>query len=65
MSKKRGRPKKLAPIKVWVVGRVYKMHSKFANHWMEYRDPFDLMDRPSNMEIGLCWYKKKELIIRW
>ena len=23
------------------------------------RDPIDLMDHPSNMEIGLCWYKKE------
>ena len=25
---------------------------------MEYRDPVDLMDLPSNMKIGLCWYRK-------
>ena len=54
--KKHGRPKKLAPIKVWFVGRVYRMRRKFGNRWVEYRDPIDLMDHPSNMEIGLCWY---------
>ena len=25
---------------------------------MEYRDPIDLMDCPSNMEIGLFWNQK-------
>jgi hypothetical protein len=25
---------------------------------VEYRDPIDLKDCPSNMEIGLCWYLK-------
>ena len=25
---------------------------------MEFRDPIDLIDCPSNMEIGLCWYQK-------
>ena len=24
----------------------------------EYRDPIDLIDCPSNMEIFLCWYQK-------
>ena len=24
------------------------------NRWVEYRDPIDFMDCPSNMEIGLC-----------
>jgi hypothetical protein len=35
------------------------MHRKFGNRWVEYRDPIDLMDRSSNMEIGLCWYQKE------
>ena len=34
------------------------MRRKFGNRWVEYRDPIDLMDHPSNMEIGLCWYQK-------
>ena len=34
------------------------MRRRFGNRWMEYRDPIDLMDRPSNVEIGLCWYQK-------
>ena len=25
---------------------------------VEYRDPIDLMDRLSNMEVGSCWYQK-------
>ena len=28
------------------------------NRWMEYRDPIDLMNYISNIEIGLCWYQK-------
>ena len=51
-------PNESAPIKVWFVGRVYKMHRKFGNHWVEYRDLIDLMDHPSNMDIGLCCYQK-------
>ena len=32
------------------------MHRKLG--WVEYRDPIKLIDHPSNMEIGLCFYKK-------
>ena len=46
------------PIKVRFVGRVYKMRRKFGNRWVEYKDPIDLMDCSSNMEILLCWYQK-------
>ena len=35
------------------------MRRKFGNRWMKYRDPIDLMDCPSNVEIGLCWYQKR------
>ena len=45
---------KLAPINAWFVGRVYRICRKFVNYWVEYRDPIDLMDCSSNMEIGLC-----------
>ena len=34
------------------------MRKRFGNRWVEYIDPIGLMDRPSNMEIGLCWYGK-------
>jgi hypothetical protein len=34
-----GRPKQSASIKVWFVGRVYRMHRKFGNRWVEYMDP--------------------------
>ena len=34
------------------------MRRKFANRWVEYREPVDLLDRPSHMEIGSCWYQK-------
>ena len=30
------------------------MCRNFGNHWLEYRDPIDLMDHLSNMDIGLC-----------
>ena len=31
-----GKPKKLSPIKVWFVVRVYKMRNFFGNRWVEY-----------------------------
>ena len=34
------------------------MRSKFDNLWVECRNPIDLMDHPSNMQIGLCCYQK-------
>ena len=34
------------------------MCKKLDNHWVEYKDPIDFMDHPSNMQIGLCWYQK-------
>ena len=35
------------------------MRRKFGNRWVECRDPIDLMNHLSNMEIGLgCWYQK-------
>ena len=34
------------------------MLRKIANMWVEYREPVDLLDQPSHMEIGLCWYQK-------
>ena len=33
------------------------MCRKFANEWVEYREPTNLLDRPSHMEIGLYWYQ--------
>ena len=38
------------------------MHKKIGNHRVEYKGPIDLMDRSSNMEIGLCWYTKESTI---
>ena len=49
-------------MKDWFVGKIYKMHRKFGNHWVECRDSIDLMDcqsnmqHPPNMEIGSFWY---------
>ena len=46
-------------MKVWLVGtQFYRMHRKFGYCWAECRDPINLMDRPSNMQIGLRWYQK-------
>ena len=56
---KRHRPKQLAPIKVWFVWRMYRLQRKFGNLGVEYKDLIDLMDRPINMENGLCWYLKE------
>ena len=35
------------------------MCRKSGNHWVECRDPIDLMNYPSNLEIGLCSYWKE------
>jgi hypothetical protein len=43
--------------KTWYLGRVYRKCRKFANRWVGYSEPIDL-DRPSHMEIGLCWYQE-------
>ena len=44
----------VAPIKVWFVGRVSRMLKKSSICWMQYRDPIDFMECPSNMKIGSC-----------
>ena len=49
---------KLAPIEVWCVERGYTMHRKLGDCWVQYRDPIDMMDCPSNMEIGLRGYQQ-------
>jgi hypothetical protein len=33
------------------------MHHKIGNKWIEYRQPIDLLDRPSNMKKELCWHQ--------
>ena len=33
------------------------MRRKFDNCGVEYRDPIDLMDCPSNMEIVFSWFQ--------
>ena len=52
--KKCGKPKQLAPNKVWFGGRANKMHRKSGNCWAEFRNPNDLMAHSLNMWIGLC-----------
>jgi hypothetical protein len=36
---------------------VMQMCWKIANMWVKYIDPIALMNRPSDMEIELCWYQ--------
>ena len=50
-------PKHYLRLRFWFVGRVYKMRRKFDNCGVEYRDPIDLMDCPSNMEIVFSWFQ--------
>jgi hypothetical protein len=43
---KNGRPKKeKLQLKVWFVGRVYKMHRNLINCWLESKDLIDLINR--------------------
>ena len=62
--KTRGRPKKLALIRVGLLGGVYRIHTKIGNCWVEYRDPIDFKDHSSNMEIDLYWFKQGTYI-KW
>ena len=56
--KNHGRPKPISSNQVCFVWRIHKVRKKFGNHWVECRNPIDLMDCPSNVDIGLCWYEK-------
>ena len=33
------------------------MHRKIGSYWVDCRDPIDLIDHSSDMEIGLDWYQ--------
>jgi hypothetical protein len=35
------------------------MHRKIVNRWIEYQQPINLLDLPSNMEIGYVGIKTK------
>ena len=39
--------------------RIYRKPCKIGNRLIEYRQPIDLFDRPSKMEIRLYWYQNK------
>ena len=43
---------------MWFLGRMDRMRRKIINRWVEHIDPIDLLDRPNNVEVGLCWYQK-------
>lgn len=43
---------------IWYLGRVMSMRMKLGNGMKETRGPFDLLDRPPNVEIHLAWYQK-------
>lgn len=34
------------------------MRCKINGRWIEYRNPIDLLDRPSNLEVGFNWYQQ-------
>ncbi len=40
------------------MGGFIRCVENYGNHWVEYRDPTDLMEHPSHMEIGLSWCQK-------
>ena len=50
--------KQIVVVKVWFVGTAYTTREKYGNRWVEYRDPIDLMNHPSNMNNDLCWHQK-------
>ena len=62
LSKILGIPKKLAPVKAYFVVGIYRVRRIFDNRWVEYRNSIDLMNHPSNMEIGLSWYQREPTI---
>jgi hypothetical protein len=35
------------------------MRRKIGSRWIDYRQPIDLLDQPSNMEIRLYWYQNE------
>ena len=35
------------------------MCRKVGNGWIEYRQPIDLLEWPSNIELRVCWYQNK------
>jgi hypothetical protein len=41
------------------MGRVYRTQHKIGKGWIEHRQPTDLLNQPSNMEMRLCWYQNK------
>lgn len=41
------------------VTKLYMMYIKFGNCHVNYRDPIDSMDHPSNMEVGLYCIEKE------
>ena len=50
-----GMKKKRDTTKTWYLGRVYRVCHKIGNRWIEYGQPINLWDWPSNMEMELCW----------
>ena len=46
-------------IKTWYLGRAYGVCRKIGNRWIENQQPIDLLDQPSNLDIGFCWYQNR------
>ena len=55
---KHGRPNKLGFVCWEHFGGFVRCVENSINHRVEYRDPIDFVDHPSNMKIGLSWFQK-------
>lgn len=55
MNKKRSMAHKSTSKKSWFVSKIFRMHTRYGNRWIEYRDPIDLIVHLSNMKVSLCW----------
>ena len=55
---KAGNTSKGAVNNMWYLGRVVSMRRKVGNCLKETRGPFDLLDRPLNVQIHLSWYQQ-------
>ena len=66
-SRKEGKSKlaKTFTTKTWYLGRIYRMHRKISNRWMKYRQPIDLLDRPSNMGEKKTMLASKKNGLMW
>ena len=57
---RKGKYAKTLTTQTWYLGRVYKIHYKSGNKWIEYWQLIDLHNQPFNMDIRLCWFQTQE-----